>query len=122
MNWTIKRLTGYNERRLALPDKLSRTVASLEILLAATLALLFLGNKSLWFDETYSITVARDWPNIWPVMLRYNAHMWFYYTLLHFWLKIGESEFIVRSLSVVFAVATIPVVYALGTRLFGSRV
>jgi len=123
MNWTIiRRLTGYNERRLALPDQLSRTIACLEILLATTLALLFLGNKSLWLDETYSITIARDWPNIWPVMLRYEASMWFYYTLLHFWLKIGESEFIVRSLSVVFAVATVPVVYALGTRLFGSRV
>ena len=37
--------------------------------------------------------------------------MTLYYLLLHFWLKLGDSEFLTRSLSSVFAVATVPVVY-----------
>src|SRR5437899_793968 len=45
-----------------------------------------------------------------------------YYLLLHFWLHLGKSEFFVRTLSVVFALATIPVLYLLGRRLFDSRV
>jgi mannosyltransferase len=93
-----------------------------EIILATTLALLFLGEKSLWLDEATSITLARDWTSIWPVMLRYNANMWLYYTLLYFWLNLGASEFVVRSLSAIFAIATVPVIYVLGTRLFGAWV
>ena len=45
-----------------------------------------------------------------------------YYLLLRYWLHFGGSEFFVRSLSVIFAIASIPVVYLLGRRLFDSRV
>jgi len=45
-----------------------------------------------------------------------------YYLLLHFWLHLGNSEFFVRTLSIVFALATIPALYLLGRRLFDSRV
>jgi mannosyltransferase len=45
-----------------------------------------------------------------------------YYLLLHFWLHLGDSEFFVRTLSIVFALATIPALYLLGRRLFDSRV
>ena len=44
-----------------------------------------------------------------------------YYLLLHFWLHLGNSEFFVRTLSIVFALATIPALYLLGRRLFDSR-
>ncbi len=120
MNWPIR--TIWNEKPPVLPGYLGRAVLFLELFLATALALLWLGDKSLWMDEATSIVVARDWANIWPVMLRYSANMWLYYTLLSFWLNLGESEFIVRSLSVIFAVATVPVTYALGKRLFNARV
>lgn len=42
----------------------------------------------------------------------------FYYLLLRFWLAMGSTEGFIRGLSVVFSVATIPFVYALGARLF----
>ncbi len=97
-------------------------VVSIGILLAGTLTLPYLGNRSFWVDETVSVIYAHDdWTSLWQAMLR-DRNMWLYYTLLHLWLKLGESEFLVRSLSAVFALATIPVIYSLGTRLFGSRV
>jgi mannosyltransferase len=45
-----------------------------------------------------------------------------YYFLLHFWLRFGGSGFFIRALSVLFAVAAVPVIYLLGRRLFDSRV
>jgi len=47
--------------------------------------------------------------------------MAFYYVLLHFWMKLGDSEFFLRSLSVGFSVATVPFLYAVGSRLFGRH-
>jgi uncharacterized membrane protein len=44
-----------------------------------------------------------------------------YYFLLRFWLTLGGSEGFVRGLSVLFSVATIPITFFLGARLFGRR-
>jgi 4-amino-4-deoxy-L-arabinose transferase-like glycosyltransferase len=44
--------------------------------------------------------------------------MAFYYFLLHGWIRLGDSEFAVRSLSVLFGVLTIPALYLLAARLF----
>jgi mannosyltransferase len=58
----------------------------------------------------------------WPTFLRtlwgYQGNMALYYLLLRAWVHLGDSEFVVRSLSVLFGVLTIPAVYALGARLF----
>ena len=48
----------------------------------------------------------------------YQGNMALYYFLLRAWIHLGDSEFVVRSLSVVFAVLTIPAIYFLGERLF----
>ena len=99
-------------------------VLALQILLASTVVLLFLGEKSIWLDEGISIVVVAglDWSTMWQALVDQYANMGLYYVLLHFWLKIGESETLVRSLSGIFAVGTVPIVYALGNRLFGPRV
>ena len=47
--------------------------------------------------------------------------MGLYYVLLHGWIALGDSEFTVRALSAIFAVATIPVVYGLTRRIFRGR-
>ena len=47
--------------------------------------------------------------------------MSFYYFLLRGWLHLGDSETVVRGLSVLFGVAVIPVTYLLGKRLFGRK-
>ena len=79
--------------------------------------------KSFWFDEGVSVAIARlDWYNFARILWRREANMSLYYLLLRYWLHFGGSEFFVRSLSVIFAIASIPVVYLLGRRLFDSRV
>lgn len=70
-----------------------------------------------------SVAIARlDWYNFARILWRREANMSLYYLLLRYWLHFGGSEFFVRSLSVIFAVASIPVVYLLGRSLFDSRV
>lgn len=92
------------------------------MILATLLRLLHLGSESLWFDEIMSVAIARlDWGTFWRVLSRFEANMALYYGLLHFWIKLSESEVIVRSLSVVAGLLTVPVIYALGGRMFGTR-
>ena len=87
----------------------------------AVLSLLFIGGKSIWIDEAASIFFARDWTQMWQYLPNHEANMWLYYTMLNPWLKLGHGEAIVRALSAVFAVVTIPVIYLLGRQLFGPR-
>jgi 4-amino-4-deoxy-L-arabinose transferase-like glycosyltransferase len=91
--------------------------------LGILLRLLFLGGQSLWLDEATSVAVAHlNWPDLSERLTHRDPNMSLYYGLLHFWIGLGESEFTVRALSVLFAVATLPALYALGARLFGPRV
>lgn len=88
--------------------------------LALALRVLFIGDKSIWADEGVSILIARlDWRSFVGVLMQYEANMGLYYVLLRLWVLLGDSEAIVRSLSLVCAVAAVPVLYLLGTRLFG---
>jgi mannosyltransferase len=82
-----------------------------------------LAAKSFWFDEGVSVAIARlDWYNFARILWRREANMSLYYFLLHYWLHFGGSEFFVRSLSVLFAIASVPAIYLLGRRLLDSRV
>lgn len=92
-------------------------------LLAAGLGVLLLGRKSLWLDEVFSVFAAKlDWAHLWSLASTTQANMSFYYVLLHLWINLGDSEFVVRCLSLVAAVGTVPVFYLLSRRLFGSTV
>lgn len=92
------------------------------VVMASVLTTLFLGKKSIWLDEAISITLAKqDWTTFW-FNLSKNTNMDFYHLMLHWWVNIGQSEFVVRALSVIFALVTVPVTFALGSRLFGSSV
>ena len=91
--------------------------------LGAVLRLIFLGKKSLWLDEIFSVSIAKlDGPGFRNVVLSWEGFMGLYYALLRAWIKLGDSEFIVRLLSVLPAVATVPLVYSIGKRLAGKNV
>ncbi len=93
------------------------------VLLAAILRILFIGTKSLWLDEAASVAFARmDWPAFWHTLATREANMGLYYLLLRGWMHLGDTEAVLRGLSLIFSLATIPVVFVLGTRLFGRRV
>jgi len=90
---------------------------------AALLMLLFLGEKSIWLDEALSISIARlDFASMWQMMSTMQIDQSLYHILLHFWASLGTSEFIIRSLSAVFALGTVPLVYLLGARSFGVSI
>lgn len=79
--------------------------------------------KPFWFDETFSVEVARvTWPDFLHLLWWREANMSLYYVLLRIWLHFGHSPFFIRSLSAVIAAATIPVAYWLGSLLFDHRV
>jgi mannosyltransferase len=95
------------------------------LLLAGATALRLAGltSKPFWFDECFSVEVARiDWRNFLHLLWWREANMTLYYLLLRAWLHFGQSEFYIRSLSVVIAVATIPTIYWLARLLYSERV
>jgi mannosyltransferase len=95
---------------------------ALVISVGAVLRFFRLGTKSFWLDEAASVTLARlDWRSFWIAITHRQANMVLYYLLLRGWIKLGSSEFVMRSLSALAGVAAIPAIYLLGTRLFGPR-
>jgi uncharacterized membrane protein len=93
------------------------------ILSASALDLFELGARGLWLDEATSITFARlDWQPLLRILSREEANMSLYYGLLHVWVALGDSEFTIRLLSVLMALAAVGVIYLLGERLFSVQV
>lgn len=92
--------------------------------LATLLRLVALGAESLWFDEAYSVAFASADLSLLN-FLRPGGFAFtdknVYHILLHFWLFLGRTEFMVRLLSVIFGVMTVMVVLGVARRLFGWR-
>ena len=69
---------------------------------AAVLRFAFLVRKPFWFDECFSVEVARlSWHDFGRLLWRREANMSLYYLLLWGWLHFGSSPFFIRSLSVI---------------------
>lgn len=113
------RAAGLAGERLAAPTILLLLIA----VLGAALRFSHLADKSFWFDEGLSVGIARlGWYDFLQLLGRRELNMAPYYLLLKGWLELGRSEFFVRSLSVLAALATVPALYQLGKRLFDARV
>lgn len=96
-------------------------MVGMALLAGLLLRLLFLGSKSLWLDEALSINMARTTTQL--LSSRFdNAHPPLYYFLLHYWLPLGSSEFILRLSSALVSTLAIPLSYALAANLGGRRV
>jgi len=67
--------------------------------------------EGLWLDEFSSIRDAKHIPSLLRPL---------YYVLLKFWMKLGNSDTWLRSLSVIFALLAVFLVYRLGRRLLGE--
>jgi mannosyltransferase len=94
------------------------------ILLGLVLRVYHLAAQSFWWDEAFSATVATQaLPRIVSQSSAYDVHPPLYYILLHYWVVVfGTSDFAIRSLSVIFGVSAIPMIYVLGRRLFDEEV
>jgi hypothetical protein len=85
------------------------------IALTAVIQFSRLGSAPLWLDEGYSHAISgMSWREIWIDVSAFDVHPKLYYFLLKIWRIFGESEFALRSLSVVGALLTIPFIYYLG--------
>lgn len=78
--------------------------------------------QSLWRDEAFSVWIAQD--SLGQLIQRtsgdFNPPL--YYILLHFWLQVfGKSEIALRSLSVVFFIIFLGVVYVFAKKLFKTK-
>jgi mannosyltransferase len=104
------------EWRWAVPAFLAVLVA-LSVLLRSTQL-----GAGFWIDEGISVGVAHHhWSSI-PHVLRQDGSPPAYYMLLGLWIRLfGDSEQSTHALSLVFAVACIPVAYAAGRSIFDRR-
>jgi mannosyltransferase len=92
-------------------------------LVPAVIAGVTIGRRSLWFDEAISVAIARqDLGSVLHTISTREANMALYYVLLHGWLGLGQDEVTIRQLSLLAAVATIPIFFSLAGRLFGAWV
>jgi mannosyltransferase len=92
------------------------------ILLALGQRLYRLDAQSLWYDEGFSVYLARmDLPEI-TARTAADIQPPLYYYLLHAWTGLlGDSEKALRGLSLLFGVLAIPLIYGLASELFHSR-
>jgi mannosyltransferase len=80
----------------------------------------FVQRSPLWLDEALSVNIAQLPVGDLLEALRHDGHPPVYYLLLHYWMAVvGESDFAVRALSGVLAVASLPLVWIAGRRLAG---
>lgn len=95
---------------------------SLIVILAAILRLAYLGTKSIWSDEAFSIYIAKlPWSSFWHLITTAEANMAIYYVLLRPWLHFGDAARWVRFLSALLGVAVVPLVYWIGREFLSRR-
>ena len=87
------------------------------------LAMLLARGQSVWFDEGYSILLAKHSVSELLALTAVDAHPPLYYLLLKMWGELfGFSEFALRSMSALFAAGTVTLALTLARKLFGTRV
>ena len=98
-------------------------LAVLLSLLAFGVRCIRLDARPLWLDEASSAWfAAQSWHDLWTVVPTYETHPPFYYSLLKLWTKaFGDGRIALRSLSVLFGVATVPIIIAAALELDRHR-
>ena len=98
-----------------------RTWLLLILLVAFMLRLAFLGSKSIWLDEAFSVWQTERTPNeIWNTVN--DNHPPMYYLLLQAWMYFGKSEAIIRLPSVLVSMTGLVLLSLLARRLFNQQV
>jgi mannosyltransferase len=91
--------------------------------LGTVLGIIRLGSKSLWIDESSTLAFAElPWRSFWEPVEREAANMGLYYVALRGWVAtFGDGVAAVRSLSVLGAVASLPLAFLAGRKLVGRH-
>jgi len=99
-------------------------VGAITAILAGALLLRLQGidGQGFWVDEHASVLMAGDGPYPAIARIRSDVHPPFYFSLLHYWMRVfGDSEAAVRLLSTAASIATVGFLYRLGHLLYGAR-
>jgi mannosyltransferase len=93
-------------------------ILALITLAGAWLRLSHLGSKSLWLDEGATVALARaSWQYFTWVWWHGEANLQtIYFLLMRGWIHLGSSEAWIRSLSAIFGIVSIPLMYAVARR------
>lgn len=91
------------------------------LLLAFILRLINL-NQSFWLDEGAQMVMSQK-----PVLFQWigrinDFHPPLYYLLMHFWLKLGRSEWFLRLPAVLSGVATVYFIYLIARKIINEKV
>ncbi|MCM8767773.1 MAG: glycosyltransferase family 39 protein [Candidatus Omnitrophica bacterium] len=98
-------------------EKKNRFLLFIIILTGILLRIFNIGKNSLWCDELLAISIGEHSIKWIIDYITYNdAHPPLFYILVHFWLKFGKSEFLLRTLPLIFGILTIPAGYYLGKK------
>ncbi len=108
-------------RRLS--SKPATVVAGLAAVVVISVLIRLEGQSTwLWIDEAISVGIASQPLSDIPALLRQDGSPPLYYFVLHLWMAVvGQSEADIHALSLLFAVATVPVGYWAGRSLFNRR-
>src|SRR2546421_3999740 len=113
-------------RWLSTPQLRQLLIGLLLFGLALGFGLYRLGDPSIWFDEAFSVELARlPLPQLWHIIFGPEPNMELYYLFLHFWLGLTAllglhpTEIVVRLPSVIFAALSSVVVFVIGLRFLG---
>ena len=91
------------------------------LLCALSIRLLFLGGKSIWLDEAWGLAITKAGQNVlWNGSFE-DHHPPLFHLMQEYWIRMGESEFMLRLLSVIFGAASILLIYRLGRDLAGKK-
>lgn len=83
------------------------------------LRLAFLGEKSLWLDEAITYRIALlDPAHIWQLQL--EPHPPLFNLFMHLWVRLGQSEFMLRLPAALFGALTLPVLHGLSRKVVGA--
>ena len=90
---------------------------------AFAVRLIDLNGRPLWLDEAYSAWFsAQSWHVLWTEVPKYETHPPFYYSLLKLWRTVfGGTAVALRSFSMLFGVAAMPLVVAASLELEHQR-
>ena len=93
------------------------------LVLAVGVLFRFISTSPLWLDEALNVNIAALPLGDIGGALRHDGHPPLFYWLLHGWMSVvGEGDVAVRSLSGVFSVAALPLMWMVGDRVGGPRV
>jgi len=109
-----------------LKENAPRIVGVFIFIFAAVFCFHKLGVPSVWFDEAFSVELARQpLPLLLHLITGPEPNMELYYLMLHFWLQVTslfglhQTEFIVRFPSALSAACGAVIVFMLGRRFIG---